>query len=878
MKVSEIRKAFLDFFVDHEHFCHDSYPLVPINDESLLLINAGMAPLKNYFLGIDTPPSKRMVTCQKCIRTGDIDNVGKTARHATFFEMLGNFSFGDYFKEEAIKWAWIFVTEYLKLDKKDLWVTVYEEDDEALEIWAQKQGVPRDRIVKLGKDDNFWEIGTGTGPSGPCSEIYIDRGSKYLCDNPDCKPGCDCDRFLEFWNLVFTQFDKDIDGNYNLLDFPNIDTGMGLERIACIMQGVDSIFDIDTMVKIREEVSKISGVAYGENEKTDISIRIITDHTRAITFLLSDGVIPSNEGRGYILRRLLRRAARHGKLLGIEGEFLTQVSGIVIQEYGDAYPDLVDKADYIYKLIRIEEKKFQETIDQGLNLLEQQIEELEKNNKKTLSGAEAFKLYDTFGFPLEITMEILSEQGKDLDTDEFDQLMEAQRETARKARTANEGEGWKKLESDSIPSDIRSEFVGYEKMSESSELIYIIKDGEAAEDLKEGDRATIVLARSPFYGEGGGQVGDKGRIYAEGFEAIVQDTKKTANGLTIHSVEVRKGSVKLHDAVQAQIEEERRKDIMKNHSATHLLHKALKMVLGNHVAQAGSYVDDKRLRFDFSHFEALTPEQLAEIEKIVNEEIYRALPVVYEYMPINDAKKLGAAAQFDEKYGDIVRVISMSDFSIELCGGTHVSNTIDIMMFKIVSESSVASGVRRIEAITGRNVLNYLYEKELKIDRIADILKSNQASIEARAEQLVKEARASKKEIEKLKLEQSTKEASKSIDQAIEVNGLKVVIDKIEEAPIEALRNIAQGIIDKHENAVVLLGSVYEDKIGYVCAAGKEAVSKGAHAGNVVKNVASLTGGGGGGKPTFAQAGGKDISKFDQSLEQARSIIEALIK
>ncbi|MDO4710535.1 MAG: alanine--tRNA ligase [Peptostreptococcaceae bacterium] len=878
MKVSEIRKAFLDFFVEHGHYCHESYPLVPINDESLLLINAGMAPLKNYFLGTDTPPSKRMVTCQKCIRTGDIDNVGKTARHATFFEMLGNFSFGDYFKEEAIKWAWIFVTEYLKLDKKDLWVTVYEEDDEALEIWAQKQGVPRDRIVKLGKDDNFWEIGTGTGPSGPCSEIYIDRGNKYLCDDPDCKPGCDCDRFLEFWNLVFTQFNKDINGNYDPLDFPNIDTGMGLERIACIMQGVDSIFDIDTMVKIREEVAKISDVSYGTNEKTDISIRIITDHTRAITFLLSDGVIPSNEGRGYILRRLLRRAARHGKLLGIDTEFLTQVSSVVIREYGDAYPDLKDKEDYIYKLIRIEEKKFQETIDQGLNLLEQQIEELEKNNETMLSGAEAFKLYDTFGFPLEITMEILGEQGKTLDIDEFDKLMETQRETARKARTANEGEGWKKLESDSIPSDISCEFVGYDKMQIPSKPIYIIHEGGSSERLQEGDMATIVLEASPFYGEGGGQVGDKGKLFADGFEASVLDTKKTANGLIIHSIKVLKGSIGLSDEVYAQIEEDRRKDIMKNHSATHLLHKALKMVLGDHVAQAGSYVDDKRLRFDFSHFEALTTEQIERIERIVNDEIFKAHAVTARYMPLNDAKQLGAAAQFDEKYGDIVRVIGMSDFSIELCGGTHVANTIEIMMFKILAESSVASGVRRIEAITGRNVLNYLYEKELKIDRIADILKSNRTSVEARAEQLVKEARASKKEIEKLKLERSTREASKSIDNALDIKGLKVVIESIDDAPIDALRNTAQGIIDKYDDAVVLLGSIHEEKIGYVCAAGKEAVSKGAHAGNVVKNVATISGGGGGGKPTFAQAGGKDVACFEASMEQARSIIETMIK
>ncbi len=878
MKVSEIRKAFLDFFVEHGHYCHDSYPLVPINDESLLLINAGMAPLKNYFLGVDTPPSKRMVTCQKCIRTGDIENVGKTARHATFFEMLGNFSFGDYFKKEAIAWAWLFVTEYLKLDKEQLWVTVYEEDDEALEIWAQEQNVPRDRIVKLGKDDNFWEIGTGTGPSGPCSEIYIDRGKGFGCDDPNCKPGCDCDRFLEFWNLVFTQFDKDLDGNYNPLDFPNIDTGMGLERIACIMQGVDSIFDIDTMVKIREKISEISGVKYGSGEKTDISIRIITDHSRAVTFLLSDGVIPSNEGRGYILRRLLRRAARHGKLLGINHDFLTEVANVVIAEYGDAYPDLVTKKDYIFKLIGIEEKKFQETIDQGLNLLEQQIEKLNAENKQLLSGAEAFKLYDTFGFPLEITMEILEEQGKSLDMDEFNELMEQQKETARRARTASEGDGWKKSEADSIPSDVQSEFVGYEKNNADAKIIYIIKDGDKVDHLMEGDRAIVVLEQSPFYGEGGGQVGDTGVMKSDSFEAMVKDTKKTSNGLIVHSVEVSKGMANEGDFVSVQIDLDRRKDIMKNHSATHLLHKALKEVLGNHVSQAGSYVDDKRLRFDFSHFEAMTTEELSAVEKIVNEAIFEALPVSYEYMPINDAKALGAAAQFDEKYGDIVRVISMGDFSIELCGGTHVDNTASIQMFKIVSESSVASGVRRIEAITGRNVLAYLYEKELKIDRIADILKSSQNSVEMRAEQLVKELKQSKKEIEKLKMEQSAQEMAKSIDNATDIRGVKVIIDQVDNMPIDALRNMAQGIIDKYSDAVVLLGSVAEEKIGYVCAAGADAVKKGAHAGNVVKNVAAVAGGGGGGKPTFAQAGGKDISKLAESLEVAKEVISGMIQ
>ncbi len=877
MKVKEIRKAFLDFFVANGHYLQESYPLVPINDDSLLLINAGMVPLKNYFLGIDTPPSKRMVTCQKCIRTNDIENVGKTARHATFFEMLGNFSFGDYFKEDAIKWAWDFVTNHLKLEKDKLWVTVYEEDDEALEIWAKNQGVPRDRIVKLGKDDNFWEIGTGTGPSGPCSEIYIDRGTSFPCDNPDCKPGCDCDRFLEFWNLVFTQFDKDAEGNYNLLEFPNIDTWMGLERIACIMQNVDSIFDIDTFVRIREKVSELSGINYGDSTKSDISIRIISDHVRATTFLLCDGVIPSNEGRGYILRRLLRRAARHGKLLGIGSEFISSVAKVVIEEYAEAYPQLLEKEDYIYKLILIEEGKFQETIDQGISILELRIEEMEKKGETILPAEDAFKLYDTFGFPLEITLEILEESGKSLNVKEFEALMEEQKETARRARSASDSEGWKKASGELIPTDLHSEFVGYERTEERSTIIYISKDGDSADCVRAGEKAIVILDRSPFYGEGGGQVGDVGRITGQSFCAEVSDTKKSSSGISVHSVEVKEGELKLKDEVSAAVDPSVRKDIMKNHSATHLLHKALKMVLGAHVAQAGSYVDDARLRFDFSHFEGMTASELEAVEKIVNDEIFAATPVTVQHMKLADAKKLGAAAQFDEKYGEVVRVVGMGDFSIELCGGTHVKNTSEIMMFKILSESSVASGVRRIEATTGRNVLKLLNEKELKINTIADILKSSQNSLEARAEQLVKELRASRKEIEKLKLEQSVQDAVKSLDNAVERNGVKIVVEQISDASVDALRNIAQGIIDRDMTAVVLLGSEHEEKLGYVCAAGKQAVDRGIHAGNIIKSVSSIAGGGGGGKPSFAQAGAKDIEKLGKSLREGRKIIEEML-
>lgn len=877
MKVSEIRESFLQYFEEHGHYRHDSYPLVPINDESLLLIGAGMAPLKNYFLGLETPPSKRMVTCQKCIRTGDIDNVGRTARHATFFEMLGNFSFGDYFKEEAIALAWDYITNHLKIDKEDLWITVFEEDDEALEIWAQQQQVPRERIVKLGREDNFWEIGNGTGPSGPCSEIYIDRGDRFNCDNPHCQPGCECDRFLEFWNLVFTQYDKDLDGNYNLLENPNIDTGMGLERIACIMQDVDSIFDIDTMIAIRDEISKISGKAYGQNEKTDVSIRIIADHTKAVTFLLSDGVIPSNEGRGYILRRLLRRAARHGKLLGIKGSFLVKIVEVVIAEYASAYPDLLTKQDYIEKLVTIEERKFQETIDQGLNILDTQIEKLNKEGLDTLPGEEAFKLYDTFGFPVEITEEILEENNKKLDMEKFDQLMNIQKETARKARYSEEGEGWTKSEEALVPTGLKSEFVGYEKLEVTSKINLIIKNGALADGLLEGDKASIVLEKTPFYGEGGGQVGDTGIIKGPNFEALVKDTKKTGNSVSIHNIEVTKGQVSLGEEVTAAVELGRRKDIMKNHSATHLLHKALKKVLGNHVSQAGSYVDDKRLRFDFSHFEAMTAEELSQVENLVNQEIFDELDIKVRHMPIKEAKQLGAEAQFDEKYGDEVRVISMGDFSTELCGGTHVNNTSQIMSFKILSETSVASGIRRIEAATGRNVLNYLYEKELKISNITDILKSNSNNVEQRAEQIVSELRASKKEIEQLKGEAAMQVALQAMENAVEFKGLKVIVNRFENTSMESLKEMAQKVIDKYDNAVVLFGGTKDDKINYVSACGKEAIVRKAHAGNIVKQVAQISGGSGGGKPSFAQAGGKDLSKFDDSIKQAIEIIKSII-
>lgn len=876
MKVNEIRSAFLEFFREKGHYVQESFPLVPINDKSLLLINAGMAPLKNYFIGTETPPSKRMVSCQKCIRTGDIENVGITARHATFFEMLGNFSFGDYFKNEATQWAWEFVTEYLKLDKDLLWVTVYEEDDEALEIWAQNVKVPRERIVKLGKADNFWEIGTGTGPCGPCSEIYIDRGEKYGCGSDACKPGCDCDRFLEFWNLVFTQFDKDEEGNYNRLKNPNIDTGMGLERIACIMQGVDSIFDIDTMKNIRDQVCTISNKEYNASNQTDISIRIITDHIRAVTFMLCDGVLPSNEGRGYILRRLLRRAARHGKLLGINGEFLCELCDVVIAEFGDAYPQLVEKKEYIKKIILIEEQKFIETIDQGLSILENLINELDNKNSDTLSGEDAFKLYDTFGFPIEMTEEILQENAKKVDREEFERLMDEQREKARTARLSQDNEGWKK-DNLEIPADISTEFIGYEYTEADVRVLYVSNETDGSEVLNPGEKGIVIFDRTPFYAEGGGQVGDKGTVYSESVNAAVIDTQKASGQIIIHKVSVNSGKLQTGDNVRAQIESGKRKSIQANHSATHLLHRALKMVLGEHVAQAGSYVNDSRLRFDFTHFEALTDKELEEVTEIVNNAIISSYPVKKEYMSIEDAKKAGATAQFDEKYGNEVRVVSMGDFSMELCGGTHVNNTSEIMGFKILSENGVASGTRRIEAVTGKGVMDYLKEKELKLNSITDILKCKEIAVISRLEQLVEENRSCKKEIEKLKKEIALSQISDLINVAEDVKGIKLIRKSFEGMTSEDLRNTAELLIDRNDSLVVLFAGESDGKINYVCAAGKTAQSRGAHAGKIVKEVAAIAGGGGGGKPGFAQAGGKDLDKLQDSIDAVLDIAGGFI-
>ncbi len=876
--VNEIREKYLSFFRSKDHYSRSSFSLVPENDKSLLLINAGMAPMKNYFMGIETPPSKRMVTCQKCVRTGDIENVGKTARHATFFEMLGNFSFGDYFKKEAIAWAWEFVTKDLELNPEALWVTVYLEDDEAFDIWEKDIKVPKDRIVRLGKEDNFWEIGTGTGPCGPCSEIYIDRGKEFGCSDPNCKPGCDCDRFLEFWNLVFTQFDKDENGNYNPLPNPNIDTGMGLERMACIMQGVDSIFDIDTMKSIRNNVCDLSKVEYGKTMETDTSIRLITDHSRAVTFLISDGVLPSNEGRGYVLRRLIRRAARHGRLLGIKDNFLVELMETVIINYGEAYPELVEKRDYIKKILTVEEEKFSETLDQGMIILKEYIDKMEMESISILSGEDTFRLYDTYGFPIELTLEIVEEYGYKVDEDGFKIEMQKQKQRARSARTDKNLEGWKET-SDALTFSIaKNEFVGYNQLEVVSEVKDIIYDNKKSEKLSQGQIGELIFEETPFYAESGGQVADQGLIKNQNFTAIVKNVQKSNSGLFVHQVEVLSGEIEIGKECELKVDEKSRKSTQRNHTCTHLLHKVLRQVLGAHIHQAGSLVTDTRLRFDFTHFEPITSEQIREIEDIVNEAIYKSYPVSIEIMNIEEAKKSGAMALFDEKYDDSVRVVSVGDFSTELCGGTHVTNSSDIGMFKIISESGIASGVRRIEAITGSNVYQYLLEKELILDEIKSLIKANDDNLIIKLSQTIEEFKCSQKDLSKLKSDIAKNQINEILDNANDIDGIKYVYSLFEDLDDETLRNAAENVINKIDNAVVLLSSHTDGKISFVCMVSKVAIQKGVHAGKFIKEVSSLTGGGGGGKPNIAQAGGKDISKLSDAMKQSEVILKNLIK
>ncbi|HBG7284648.1 alanine--tRNA ligase [Clostridioides difficile] len=876
MGLNEIRSKFLEFFESKGHYVANSYSLVPNNDKSLLLINSGMAPLKNYFSGVEVPPSVRMCTSQKCIRTGDIENVGITARHATFFEMMGNFSFGDYFKRESIKWGWEFVTEWLNIPEDKIWVTVYEEDDDSYDIWAKEMNFPEERMVRLGKDDNFWEI--GTGPCGPCSEIYFDRGEEYGCDNPDCKPGCDCDRYLEFWNHVFTQFDRDEEGNYSLLENKNIDTGMGLERMGCIMQGVDTIFEVDTIKSILEAVEKLTGVKYGENPKNDISIRIITDHIRAVTFLVSDGVLPSNEGRGYVLRRLLRRAARHGKLLGVKELFLQKLIDEVIKVNDKAYPVLVEKESYIKKVVGIEEEKFNETIDQGTEILNSYIEVLKNEGKTVLSGQEAFKLYDTYGFPIDLTKEILEEEYLSVDEEAFNEEMEKQKERARNARGNMDGESWKEDPLSKLESTVDSTFNGYSEIYGEGTIEAIVKDDELVQSAEEGDKVSIVLDNTTFYPEGGGQVGDCGLITNENLVLEVLNTKKGANNSIKHIGIIKSGRISNGDKVKTLVDRETRMSAARNHSATHLLHKALREVLGEHVNQAGSLVTPERLRFDITHFEAISNEELKVIEEKVNNVILSSLDIKCDIMNIKKAKEKGATALFGEKYGDEVRVVSMGDYSTELCGGTHLTNTSQVGMFKILSEGGVAAGVRRIEAITGKAVYEYLKERDGIISEVCVNLKSKEDNLIQRISSLLEENKNLSKELHDMKAKMSLQSVDSIFDSKVEVNGVNLITNKFEGMDMDTLRETADNLRDKLGSGVVVLANVVDDKVNFVVTATKDVLDKGIHSGNIVREVAKIAGGKGGGRPNMAQAGASDVSKVDQALSYASEVIKTQVK
>ncbi len=872
MGLNEIREKFLEFFKSKDHYSRMSYSLVPQNDKSLLLINAGMAPMKTYFMGTEVPPNKRMATCQKCIRTGDIENVGITARHATFFEMLGNFSFGDYFKRESIKWGWEFVTEWLDMPEEKLWVTVYEDDDEAYEIWEKEIGVPKERIVRLGKEDNFWEI--GTGPCGPCSEIYFDRGEKFSCGLDTCKPGCDCDRFIEFWNHVFTQFDKDDEGNYNLLPNPNIDTGMGLERVACIMQNVDSIFEIDTIRYVLDEVVELSGKPYGNNRKDDISIRIITDHIRAVTFMTADGIMPSNEGRGYVLRRLLRRAARHGKLLGIEKQFLTELVDKVIQISKDAYPELLEKREYIKKVLEIEEKRFQQTIDSGIEILNGHIEAMRKDGINQLSGRDAFVLYDTYGFPLDLTKEILEEMDISVDEEEFEKEMSVQKDRARQARKDQNDVGWEfGSELEKLKTE-KTEFVGYDMFEAQGEVLAIIKSGLPMEEAEKDDEVQIIMDSTPFYAESGGQLADKGWIKTPNGLFEVSDCRKK-NNLFIHYGIVKEGNVGIGEMAISKIDEKNRMDTARNHTATHLLHRALRNVLGEHVEQAGSLVTPDRLRFDFTHFDNVKENQLDEVEAIVNEKVMEALQIDISEMELEKAKELGATALFGEKYGNIVRVVKVDDYSTELCGGTHLDNTSEVGMFKIIAEGGIAAGVRRIEAVTGRKAYAYVKEAEKEMQKVMELVKANsQNEVEGKLVQILEDLKTTKKLNDEFKRGM----ADSSIDELLgglkNVNGFNVITGKVEDIDAETLRELGDKILNKLENGLVVLVSDDGEKLNYAAMADKEAVSNGIHCGKIVKEVAKIASGGGGGRPNMAQAGAKDRSMALASLEQVYKHID----
>lgn len=874
--VNQLRKMFLEFFESKGHLALKSFSLVPHNDKSLLLINSGMAPLKPYFTGQEIPPRRRVTTCQKCIRTGDIENVGKTARHGTFFEMLGNFSFGDYFKEEAIQWTWEFLTEVVGLDPDRLYPSVYVDDDEAFEIWNKKIGIPAERIFKFGKEDNFWEH--GSGPCGPCSEVYYDRGEKYGCGKPDCTVGCDCDRYMEIWNDVFTQFDNDGNGNYTELEQKNIDTGMGLERLASVVQDVDSIFDVDTIKALRDHVCRLADAEYGKEYNSDVSIRVITDHIRSVTFMISDGIMPSNEGRGYVLRRLLRRACRHGRLLGIEKGFLPELAETVIEGSKDGYPELEEKKEFILKVISKEEEQFNKTIDQGLGILSDMIGKMEAEGTKTLGGEDAFRLYDTYGFPLDLTKEILEEKGMDVDEEGFRECMEVQRKKARDAREVTNYMGADVTVYESIDPSVTSTFVGYDRLSHESEVTVMTTETEIVDALSDGEKGTIFVQETPFYATSGGQEADTGYIRTAEGEFRVEDTVKLLGGKIGHVGVMTKGMIKTGDKVTLEVDAKKRALSARNHSATHLLQKALRTVLGTHVEQAGSSVNEDRLRFDFTHFSAMTPEELKKVEEIVNEKIAAALPVVVKNMPIEEAKKTGAQALFGEKYGDIVRVVNMGDFSIEFCGGTHVQNTSEIAAFKIISETGVAAGVRRIEALTSEGLMKYYDELEEKLKNAAHLLKATPDNLADKITHLMSENKALHSEVESLKSRMAQDAVGDVMDQVKEVKGVKLLAAEVDGVDMNGLRDLGDQLKEKLGDGVVVLASANEGKVSLMATATEGAMKKGAHAGNLVKGIAGCVGGGGGGRPNMAQAGGKNPAGIKDALEKAAEVLEGQIK
>lgn len=879
--VNELRRMFLDFFESKDHLVMGSFSLVPHNDNSLLLINAGMAPLKSYFTGQEVPPKNRMTTCQKCIRTGDIENVGKTARHLTFFEMLGNFSFGDYFKSEAIAWSWEFMTEVIGLDPERLYPSIFGDDEEAFEIWTKEIGVPAEKITRFyrdenGKSENFWEH--GAGPCGPCSEIYYDRGEKYGCKNPDCKVGCECDRYMEVWNNVFTQFNGDGHGNYEELATKNIDTGMGLERLAVVVQDVDTIFDIDTMKAIRDKISEVAGVTYGTDAAKDVSIRLITDHIRSTTFMISDWIMPSNEGRGYVLRRLIRRAARHGRLLGINDRFLAKLSETVINESKDGYPELEEKREIIFKVLNQEEENFNHTIDQGLGILEQMQETLLKKGQKVLSGEDAFKLFDTYGFPVDLTREILEEKGLSMDESTFLACMEEQRIKAREARKETNYMGADATVYDEIDPKITSKFVGYDTSTQQSKIMVLTTETEQKEVLLEGEKGSIIVAETPFYATMGGQHGDAGIIQQNENEFSVDEAIHLRGGKIAHVGTVTRGIFKTDDMVTLTVDSKKRGATENNHSATHLLHKALREVLGSHVQQHGSDVNEDRLRFDFSHFAAITPEELAQVEAIVNEKITQSLPVVTKVMMLEEAKKTGAIALFGEKYGEQVRVVEMGDFSVELCGGTHVGNTSSIRAFKIISESGIAAGIRRIEALTSKAVFSYYNRLEDTVNAAAKAVKANPAGLVEKLEHLMAEMKQLQSENESLKSKVAKEALGDVMDQMVDVSGVRLLATSVAGVDMNELRTLGDQLKEKLGDGVVVLASELNGKVNLLAMASEEAVKKGAHAGNLIKAIAGDVGGGGGGRPNMAQAGGKNPSGIPKAIAKTSAVLKGQIK